>query len=110
MSTLWRWATTKYVSWRLKSSGGEATMTPLIPPMTNMYRNPRHHSIGVGKVRRPRHIVAIQLKNLIPVGTAMANDARLKNGKETAPVVNIWWAHTDSDSAAMSSVAKTKAR
>ena len=33
-------------------------------------RAPRTKSIGVGKVSLPPHIVAIQLKNLIPVGTA----------------------------------------
>ncbi len=49
-------------------------MTPVMPPSRNRYRNPIAHSIGVSKVRCPRHIVAIQLKNLIPVGTAMAND------------------------------------
>ena len=69
-----------------------------------------HQSIGVGNVSLPRHIVAIQLKNLIPVGTAIANDARLKNGSETAPVVNMWWAQTESDSPAMRSVANTNAR
>src|SRR5438552_1861060 len=75
-----------------------------------MYRKPRHQSIGVSKVSRPRHIVAIQLKILIPVGTAIANDAKLKNGSEMAPVVNMWCAHTDIESAAISSVAKTNAR
>src|SRR6058998_155638 len=110
MSTLCRCATTKYVSWNWKSSGGDATMTPLIPPIRNVYRKPMHQSIGVGNVSLPRHIVAIQLKNLIPVGTAIANDARLKNGNDTAPVVNMWWAHTDSDSPAIRSVANTNAR
>ena len=77
---LWKWATTKYVSWKWKSSGGEATMIPVIPPSRNRYRNPIAHSIGVSKVSRPPHIVAIQLKNLMPVGTAIANEARLKYG------------------------------
>jgi hypothetical protein len=32
---------------------------------------PIDHSIGVSKVSCPRHIVPIQLKNLMPVGTAI---------------------------------------
>jgi hypothetical protein len=43
------------------------------------------------------------------VGTAIANDARLKKGRLTAPVVNMWWAHTVIDRLAMAIVARTKA-
>ena len=64
-------------------------MIPVIPPRRNRYRKPTAQSIGVSNVRWPRHIVAIQLKNLIPVGTAIANDAIAKNGLLTAPVVNM---------------------
>src|SRR3954470_14832258 len=109
MSVLWKWATTKYVSWSWKSSGGEATMIPVIPPSRNRYRKPIAHSIGVSNVRWPRHIVAIQLKNFTPVGTAIANEARLKNGPLTAPVVNMWWAQTDIDRLAIAIVARTNA-
>ena len=63
------------------------------------------NSIGVSKVIWPRHIVPIQLKNLIPVGTAIRNVRKLKNGSSTAPVANMWCAHTVIDSAAMASVA-----
>ena len=56
----------------------------------------------------PRHIVPIQLKNLIPVGTAIRNDMMEKNGFDTTPVVNMWWAHTPMDSPAMPSVARTR--
>ena len=63
--------------------------------------------IGVSKVTAPRHIEPIQLKNLMPVGTAIRNVMTLKNGSSTAPVVNMWCAHTVSDSAAMDSVAST---
>ena len=48
---------------------------------------------------RPPHIVPIQLKNFTPVGTAMSIDRPEKNGSSTAPVVNMWWAHTPTDSA-----------
>ena len=56
----------------------------------------------------PRHIVPIQLKNLIPVGTAMRKVRNEKNGSSTAPVANMWCAHTVIDSAAIASVAPTR--
>ena len=55
----------------------------------------------------PRHIVPTQLKNLIPVGTAIRNVMNEKNGSSTAPVVNMWCAHTVIDRPAMASVAPT---
>ena len=42
----------------------------------------------------PCHIVPIQLKNFTPVGTAISSVIALKNGLSTAPVVNMWCAHT----------------
>ena len=63
--------------------------------------------MGVSKVIEPRHMLPIQLKNLIPVGTAIRKVISEKNGSSTAPVVNMWWAHTASDKAAIDSVAKT---
>jgi hypothetical protein len=75
--------------------------------MTKVSRNPMAKSIGVWKVSRPPHIVPIQLKNFTPVGTAMRNEKPEKNGSSTAPVVNMWWAHTEIDRAAMAMVART---
>ncbi len=46
-------------------------MTPVRPPNRNVVRKPTDHSIGVSKDRDPPHIVPIQLKNLMPVGTAI---------------------------------------
>ena len=66
------------------------------------------HSIGVSKVSDPRHIVPIQLKNFTPVGTAMRNVMKEKNGSSTAPVGNMWWAHTVTDRPAIAMVAKTR--
>ncbi len=63
------------------------------------------YSIGVLNVIEPRHIVPIQLKNLIPVGTAIRNVMNEKNGSRTDPVAYMWCAHTAIDSAAMDSVA-----
>src|ERR1700733_1339419 len=53
----------------------------------------------------PPHIVQIQLKNLIPVGTAIRNDTKLKNGLLTAPVVNMWGAHPPMEGPAIATAA-----
>ena len=50
-------------------------------------------------------MVPIQLKNLIPVGTAIRYVMNEKNGSSTAPVAYMWWAHTATDNAAIESVA-----
>ena len=42
---------------------------------------PQANSIGVSNLSLPPHIVASQLKNLMPVGTAMRNVKKLKNGR-----------------------------
>src|SRR6202034_2727277 len=99
-STWWKWATTKYVSWVKKSIGGAASITPVTPPMRNAQRNPMEKSMGVVKLSWPCHIVPIQLKNLMPVGTAMSRLKREKKGSSTSPVVNMWCAHTPVDKAA----------
>ena len=39
---------------------------------------PSANSIGVSKCRLPRHVVASQLKILMPVGTAMIIDVIMK--------------------------------
>ncbi len=54
-----------------KSSGGLASSTPVRPPSRKVTRKPIANSIGVSNVSWPFHIVPIQLKNLIPVGTAI---------------------------------------
>src|SRR3954454_16937797 len=98
---------TKYESATWKSIGGLASMTPVRPPDRKVTMNPTENSIGVSKVTDPPHIEPIQLKNLMPVGTAIRNVMTEKNGSSTAPVVNMWCAHTVIDSAAMDSVAST---
>ena len=72
-------------------------MTPVMPPNRNVTRNPIVNSIGGSKVSWPFHMVPVQLKNLIPVGTAIKKDMNEKNGSSTAPVVNMWCAHTVMD-------------
>jgi hypothetical protein len=75
------------VTW--KSIGGLASMTPVSPPSRKVIRKPTENSIGVSKVNWPFHIVPIQLKNLMPVGTAMRYVMNAKNGSSTAPVANM---------------------
>ena len=58
----------------------------------------------------PRHSVASQLNIFTPVGMAMSAVMKLKKGRKTAPVVNIWCAHTLKLSRPMAIVANTKAR
>ena len=82
-------------------------MTPVSPPSRNVTRNPMMNSIGASKVSWPRHMVPVQLKNFTPVGTAIRNVMNEKNGSSTAPVVNMWCAHTVIDSPAIPSVAAT---
>ena len=49
-----------------------------------------------------------QLKNFTPVGTAIRNVMNEKNGSSTAPVVNMWCAHTVIDRPAIAIVAATR--
>jgi hypothetical protein len=58
---------------------------------------PRANSIGDSKLSWPRHMVPIQLKNFIPVGSAMRKVRNEKNGSRTCPVANMWWAQTTSE-------------
>ena len=53
-------------------------------------------------------MVPIQLKNFMPVGTAMRKVRNAKNGSSTWPVANMWCAHTLIDSAAIARVAATR--
>jgi hypothetical protein len=81
---------------------------PVRPPKRNVTRKPTDHSIGVSNVIDPRHMVPTQLKNFTPVGTAMRNVMKLKNGSSTAPVTNMWCAHTVTERPAMAMVAKIR--
>lgn len=51
---------------------------PVRPPKVNRNMNPLAKSIGVVKTIWPPNIVAIQLKILIPVGTAIIIVAAVK--------------------------------
>ena len=75
------------------------------PPNRKVTRNPSENSIGVSKVSCPFHIVPIQLKNFMPVGMAMRKLMKEKKGSSTAPVANMWCAHTAIDRAPIPTVA-----
>ena len=85
-------------------------MTPLIPPIRNIDRKPSAKSIGVARMIEPRHRVASQLNIFTPVGTAIRAVMKLKKGRNTWPVVNMWCAQTLKLSRPMAIVANTKAR
>jgi hypothetical protein len=55
-----------------------AKTIPVKPPIVNKKINPTANNIGVFKQIDPSHIVAIQLKILMPVGTAMIIVAAVK--------------------------------
>jgi hypothetical protein len=79
-----------------QSDGTTAWLMPLRPPMMNIDTKPIAISIGVGNVKEPRHMVAIQLKIFTPVGTPTAMVVVRKTAFATGPrpVANIWCAHT----------------
>ena len=54
---------------------------PVTPPNVNKIIKPIENSIGVLKLIDPPHIVAIQLKILIPVGTAITIVPAVKYNK-----------------------------
>ena len=87
---------------------GEARMMPVRPPKRKVVRKPIAQSIGVSNDTDPPHIVPIQLKNLTPVGTAIRKVIPEKNGRSTLPVTNMWCAHTATERAPMSMVARTR--
>ncbi len=96
------------VTW--KSIGGDARITPVSPPNRNVTRKPVAHSIGVSKDSEPLSIVPVQLKNFTPVGTAIRKLMKEKNGSSTAPVANMWCAHTTTDRPVIAIVAPTSVR
>jgi len=55
-----------------------ANTIPVNPPTVNKKINPNANNSGVLKIILPPHMVAIQLKTLIPVGTAITIVAAVK--------------------------------
>src|SRR5438128_5290073 len=89
-------ATTKYVSVKYQSTGKIARTTPEIPPITNIERKPAAKKSGVFITIVPRQSVASQLKILMPVGTAIANEEGMKKASTTVAVGvgNMWCGDT----------------
>lgn len=73
-----------------------ARATPVTPPTVNKKIKPKANSNGVVNTTWPPHIVASQLKTLIPVGTAIIIVAAVKYARTSTsiPTVYMWWAHT----------------
>src|SRR3979409_1541078 len=84
-------------------------MTPGRPAAKNWKRKAMQNSMGVLNSIFPPHMVASQLKILMPVGTAMAMVESTKKVFAFAfmPTVNMWWAHTLMAMNAMQTVAAT---
>src|SRR6201993_4359299 len=84
-------------------------MIPVRPAIKNWKRKAMQNSIGVLNSIFPPHMVASQLKILIPVGTATAIVDKTKKvlAFELIPTVNMWWAHTLSLTKPMATVAAT---
>src|SRR2546422_3534308 len=71
-----------------------------------MVTNPMAKGIGALSSTAPPHIVAIQLKILMPLGTAIASVMTM-NGRRAEiemPVVNMWWTQTPKDRNPMATV------
>jgi hypothetical protein len=64
--------------------------TPVNPPKVNKIKNPITKSIGVLIFIIPPHIVAIQLKILIPVGTAIIIVAAVKYARVSTSIPTVY--------------------
>jgi len=73
-----------------------ARIIPVNPPIENRNTNPIDHKIVGVNVKLAPWRVAIHLKILTPVGTAIIIVAAVKYARVSTsiPTVNIWWAHT----------------
>ena len=67
------------------------------------------NSIEARSTSEPRIIVAIASKYSIPAGTISAVEVNAKYWLVTPPVMNMWCAHTDIDSAANAMIEATNA-
>lgn len=73
-----------------------ARIIPVKPPIVNKNTKPKAHNRGVSNENWDPWRVAIQLKILIPVGTAIIIVAAEKYARVSTsiPTVNMWCAHT----------------
>src|ERR1700679_201134 len=87
---------TKYELCSCQFQGAVESMIPVRPANRNCTRKAVQKSIGVAKRILPPHMVASQLKILIPVGTPTSPVERTKKAfcAEVMPTVNMWCAQT----------------
>ena len=80
-----------------------------MPPKTKFIINPHENKIALFTDILPHHKVATQLKNFIPVGTAINDVAIVKNNliQGGVPLVNMWWAQTTKPSTTIPIIEKT---
>ena len=78
------------------------------PPKVKTDRKPSANNIGVSRLMFPRQSVAIQLRTLIPVGTAITIDASMNQTFERVgiPTANMWCAQTRSERKPIATVEK----
>ena len=87
------------------SNGMIASITPEIPPRTNIVMKPSAQSMGVSIFSTPRQSVASQEKILMPVGTAMIAVVTIIGMRIQLcmPETNMWCAQTVKPSTTMAS-------
>src|SRR6267378_84815 len=109
MITLWKCATRNMLLCSTKSTGGTASKTPVMPPITKVTTKPTANSTGVRYTIRPRNIVNSQLNTFTPVGTAITVDMMPKKALTSAPapIVKKWCSQTVKERTQMARVAST---
>src|SRR5688572_6880626 len=109
--TIWKCATTKYVSCKWISNVELPKKIPVRPPEMNKLTKPMANNMPGVNLRLPRHMVVIQLNTLMAEGTAISSvnntNTEPKNGLR--PVTNIWCAHTRNARMAMANNEPTMA-
>ena len=88
-------ATTKYVSWKSKSSGGDATITPVMPADREEIDVPTAKSIAVVKRIWPPEHGGRPVEDLDSGRHRDDERGDAEEGRLIAPVVNMWCAQTD---------------
>ena len=91
------------------SSGTEAVITPLTPPITKIKMKPSTYHIGVVSFGFPVTKVARYAKTWIPDGIAtrkLVNETKL-SAKDGRPVENMWCTHTPNPMNAVAISART---
>jgi len=72
------------------SSPALDNIIPVSLPITNNNKNPNAKTIGVCKIISPPHIVANQLKTLIPVGIAIIIVAAVKYARLSTSILTVY--------------------